>query len=216
MSAQVRSGIQGLLGIPVLRELAIGLGILCEEPPPGLPCGFQHHPRQAGNRTRGAEQQARDGAGAPGRGHAQLVEHVTGARANHSRARQLWNRFTGQFQEQLSSLARYNAEAERAQEALYGLLGSDIALGLAAARCGTRSRSSCVGSRSERIGRRARHRATRTFSGSFPCSAPPSRRSIRCLLRTKSTALRRSSAVVGSPLAPAAGGTMRSVSFMSI
>lgn len=131
MSAQVRSGIQGLLGIPVLRDLAIGLRDYAKSRRQDTPAGSDAtlgklEAEREDLNAQLATAQARLGEIEPNLlSMTQERERIT---------RELDSYGTGsqaEFQEQLSNLARYNAEAEKAQEALHSLLGSDIALALA-------------------------------------------------------------------------------------
>ncbi|KST61115.1 DNA sulfur modification protein DndD [Methylobacterium sp. GXS13] len=131
MGAQVRSGIQGLLGIPVLRELAIGLRDYAKNRRQDSPA--------ASNTTLAKLETEREELNEKLATAQTRLDEVTPNLLSMSQERERITREldsygTGsqaQYQEQLTSLARYNAEAERAQETLHGLLGSDIALGLA-------------------------------------------------------------------------------------
>ncbi|MGU3541369.1 DNA sulfur modification protein DndD [Methylobacterium sp. A52T] len=131
MSAQVQNGIEGLLGIPVLRELAQDLRNYARDRRRETPSGSNstlarlEQDREELN-AKLAEAQAKLDAVSPNLlNMGQERERIT---------RELDSYGTGsqaQLQEQLSSLNRYNLEAERAQEQLHTLLASDVALALA-------------------------------------------------------------------------------------
>lgn len=131
MSSQVQNGIEGLLGIPVLRELAGDLRNYARERRKESPA--------ASNGTLAKLEQDRDELGESLR-EAQsklddLAPKVTSMVQERERiTRELDSYGTGsqaQFQEQLTSLARYNAEAERVQDQLHNLLAGDVSLALA-------------------------------------------------------------------------------------
>lgn len=131
MSAQVQNGIEGLLGIPVLRELAGDLRNYAKERRRETP--------SASNSTLAKLEQEREELNAKlAEAQAKLDEltpNLTNMGLERERiTRELDSYGTGsqaQFQEQLSSLSRYNVEAERAQEQLHDLLAGDVALALA-------------------------------------------------------------------------------------
>lgn len=131
MSAQVQNGIEGLLGIPVLRELASDLRNYARDRRRETPSGS--------NSTLARLEQDRDELNAKLAEAQTKLDAVAPNLLNMSQereriTRQLDSYGTGsqaQLQEQLSSLNRYDLEAERAQEQLHALLAGEVSIALA-------------------------------------------------------------------------------------
>ncbi|QGY03254.1 DNA sulfur modification protein DndD [Methylobacterium mesophilicum SR1.6/6] len=131
MGAQVRSGIQGLLGIPVLRDLAIDLRGYAKSRRQDTPAGSDatlgklEAEREALNEQLSKAQARLDEIEPNLLSMTQERERITRELDSFGSGSQ------AEFQEQLSNLNRYNIEAEKAQDSLHALLGTDIALSLA-------------------------------------------------------------------------------------
>lgn len=131
MSAQVQNGIEGLLGIPVLRELASDLRNYARDRRRETPSGS--------NGTLARLEQDRDElnarlAEAQGKLDAVSPNLLNMSQERERITRELDSYGTGsqaQLQEQLSSLNRYDLEAERAQEQLHALLAGEVSIALA-------------------------------------------------------------------------------------
>jgi len=130
MGAQVQSGIQGLLGIPVLRELAQDLRNYARVRRSESPSGS--------NGTLAKLEQDREELSERLKKAQEKLDALTPTAASMSQEREKITReldsygsgSQAQFQEQLSSLARFNAEAERSQEQLHSLLAGDVSIAL--------------------------------------------------------------------------------------
>ncbi len=131
MSAQVQNGIEGLLGIPVLRELAQDLRNFARDRRKETP--------SASNSTLARLEQDREELNAKLTEAQGRLDALTPNLANMSQERERVTREldsfgTGsqaQLGEQLSSLNRYDLEAERAQEKLHDLLAGEVSIALA-------------------------------------------------------------------------------------
>lgn len=131
MGAQVQSGIQGLLGIPVLRELAQDLRNYARVRRSESPSGsngtlakLEQDREELSERLKKAHEKL-DGLTPTAASMSQEREKITRELDSYGSGSQ------AQFQEQLSSLARFNAEAERSQEQLHSLLAGDVSIALA-------------------------------------------------------------------------------------
>lgn len=140
MSAQVRNGIEGLLGIPVLRELAIDLRKYATAQRGRSPTGSGETLERTERERAELEKQFDESK----KRHEELIpraQNLVTERENLTRELESYGAGSqAQYQEQLTALHRYEAESEKAQEQLNVLLGGEVALAL----CGKNLRKQLI------------------------------------------------------------------------